>query len=290
MNPLTSSILGLLFLGTGLAAALIMLDLKGRQKDRINSRKWVIYHRVLGYLFFATYLFMLAVMIIRISRYQEELAPRLIFHLVLALIIFPLAGLKILVARRLKLFTSRLIFLGSSIFILAFVFIVITAGYYFLYSSHVTYVSISELDTNVMDENIGRHLVISKCSKCHTLERIFRSFKTQESWTETINRMAKIDAPNIRDYDVKQIINFLLMQQDNRRNTPESLGTEIGKSLLEQKCSVCHNLERIYKSSKGELEWQSTLEKMVKMSGSPDYLSETEKKEIIIFLLSQKIE
>ncbi len=217
MNPLTSSIIGLLFLGTGLAAALIMLDLKGRQKDRINSRKLVIYHRVLGYLFFATYLFMLAVMIIRISRYQEELAPRLIFHLVLALIIFPLAGLKILVARRLKLFTSRLIFLGSSIFILAFVFIVITAGYYFLYSSHVTYVSISELDTNVMDENIG-------------------------------------------------------------------------KSLLEQKCSVCHNLERIYKSSKSELEWQSTLEKMVKMSGSPDNLSETEKKEIIIFLLSQKIE
>ena len=290
MNPLTSSIIGLFFLGIGLAAALIMLDLKGRQKDRINIRKRVISHRVLGYLFFAIYIFMLAVMITRISRYQEELAPRLIFHLVIALIIFPLAGLKILVVRRFKLFTSRLIFLGSSIFILAFVFIVITAGYYFLYSSHVTFVSISDLDTHVMDENIGRHLVISKCSKCHSLERIFHSFKTQESWTETVNRMAVIDAPNIRDYDVKQIINFLLMQQNNRRDTPESLDAEIGKSLLEQKCIVCHNLERIYKSSKSELEWQSTLKQMVKMSGNPDYLSETEKKEIITFLFSQKRE
>lgn len=233
MNPFFSSILGLIFLGIGLAAALIMLNLKGRQKDRTNRRKLVICHRVLGYLFFAIYLLMLLGMIKRISSYQGELAPRLIFHLILALIILPLAGLKIMVVRRLKLFTSLLAFLGSSIFILTFVFIVITAGYYFLYSSHVTYVSISDLDASVMDENIGRHLVISKCGKCHTLERVFRSFKTREGWTETINRMAVIDTPNIRDYDMRQIINFLTMQQDNRKDTPESLGTEIGKSLLE---------------------------------------------------------
>ncbi len=290
MNALVNSILGAIFLGIGLAATLIMVDRKGRQKDRINNKRMVLTHRILGYLFFSIYLFMLVGMIIGISRYQEELAPRLIVHLVMALALLPLACLKILFVRRYKLFTPHLLFVGSIIFVLAFVFIVITAGHFFLYSSDVRYVSISKLDTDVMDESIGRFLIISKCSKCHTMERIFRSFKTEEGWTETVNRMAIIDAPNIRDYDIKQIINFLLIQQDRRRNTRDSLNAEIGKSLLERKCSFCHNMDRIFKATKAESEWQSTVDRMIKLSGNPDYLSEEEKAEVISYLLSKKIE
>jgi len=290
MNALVSSIIGAIFLGIGLATTLIMVDRKGRQKDHINNRRLVITHRVLGYLFFATYLFMLVGMIIRISHYQEELAPRLIVHLVLALAFLPLVCLKILFVRRYKLFTPHLLFVGSTIFILAFVFIVITAGHFFLYSSDVRHVSISELDTDVMDESIGRFLIISKCSKCHSMERIFRSFKTEEGWIETVNRMAIIDAPNIRDYDVKQIINFLLIQQDRRRDTRESLNAKIGKSLLERKCSFCHNMDRIFRATKNESEWQSTVERMIKLSNNPDYLSEEEKTEIVSYLLSKKKE
>ena len=288
MNATISSIIGALFLGIGLAATLIMVDRKGRQKDRTNNRRIVMTHRILGYLFFTIYLLMLVGMIIRISKYQEELAPRLIVHLVLAVAFLPLAGLKILFVRRYKLFTPHLLFVGSTLFVLAFVFIVITAGYFFLYSSDVSYVSISKLDTEVMDENIGRFLIISKCSKCHTMERIFRSFKTEEGWTETVNRMAIIDSPNIRDYDVKQIINFLLIQQARRRESQVSLDAEIGKSLLERKCSFCHNLDRVFSATKSEGEWQTTLERMIKLSGNPDYLSEREKTEVVSFLISQK--
>jgi mono/diheme cytochrome c family protein len=114
-----------------------------------------------------------------------------------------------------------------------------------------------------MDENIGRQLVIKRCAKCHSLERVFKSFKDEEGWTKTVNRMALIDAPNIRDYDAKQIIYFLLKQQEERKGSDLSIiEEEIGKTLIDKKCSLCHNLERVYKSVKNEEEWRITVERI----------------------------
>jgi cytochrome c2 len=289
MQALVSSIIGMIFLIIGFLAAWIMLSLKGKAKDHIHRDRLVLVHRILGYAFFGILAFMLLVMIIRISHYQGELQPRLIIHMSLALALVPLVGFKILIVRRYPLFTSRLLFFGVTIFTLAFLFNMITAGHYFLYSSDVGYVSISRLDTEVMDESIGRQFVVSKCSKCHTLERVFRSFKSEQGWTDTVNRMALIDRPNIRDYDAKQIIFFLMSQQEMRgASGVPGAAAAIGTGILQNKCTLCHDLERVYKAEKDASAWIVTLDRMIQHSGNPDYLTDLEKADLTDYLVSRK--
>ncbi len=53
---------------------------------------------------------------------------------------------------------------------------------------------------DILDENTGRYFVFKRCGKCHTFERVFRSFKNKDGWSQTVNRMARIDIPNIRPF------------------------------------------------------------------------------------------
>ncbi len=285
MNPHINAFLGVLFILIGAITAFIMIHLKGRSKDRVHGKTLVWGHRILGYVFIAIYVLMVVTMIIRISYYQDELSPRAIFHVVLALSLIPLLAVKLLVARKYNLLTSRLFFLGMTIFLFAFLFNAISAGHYYLYKGAVREVTISSIDKETMNEDIGRTLVLKKCAKCHTLERIFRSFKDEEGWTRTVNRMALMDTPNIRDYNAKQIIFFLVMQQENRMGEKEDLVEgEIGRTLLDKKCISCHNLDRIYQAQKSEKEWLATVERMKQYARDPNFLSEKETKKIVDYL------
>lgn len=285
MNPLINAFLGVLFMLIGAVAAFIMIHLKGRSKDQIHGNTLVRGHRILGYTFIALYVLMVVTMIIRISYYQDELSPRSIFHVILALSLIPLLGVKLLVAKKYKLLTSRLFFLGMTIFLFAFLLNAISAGHYYLYKGAVREVTISSIDRETMNEDIGRQLVVKKCSKCHTLERIFRSFKDEEGWTRTVNHMALIDTPNIRDYDAKQIIFFLVKQQENRMGEKEDLVEEkIGRTLLDKKCTLCHDLDRIYQAQKSEKEWLATVERMKQHARDSNFLNEKETKNIVDFL------
>jgi hypothetical protein len=144
-------------------------------------------------------------MIVKSSNYQEELSPRAILHVAMAVALMPLIVIKILIARRYKVMTGRLLGLGVGIFITAFVLSSITAGYYLLHYEDISYTSITAVDSDILDEQTGRYFIQQQCSKCHTLERVFRAFKTEQGWANTVNRMAQIDAPNIRSFEVKQI-------------------------------------------------------------------------------------
>jgi hypothetical protein len=285
MPPEMTSSLAVAFLIVGLAAVLIMLELKGNPKDRIRARGLIRAHKTLGYLFFIILAGMLYVMVKKISSYQEDLSPRVIVHISLALALVPLAALKIIVVRRYKLFTSHLLLIGGTVFVGAFVLNGLTAGYYFLYRSDIRYTAISDLDAVVLDEDLGRRVVNEKCGKCHTMERVFRTFKSQEGWTKTVNRMALLDAPNIRDFDVKQSIHFLLKQQERRKELDRGrIEDEIGNALVTQKCALCHNLDQVYKAVKSEDEWLLTVERMIKHAFDPEFLRENEKREIVNYL------
>lgn len=289
MIPQVSSTLALLFILIGTAAMLVMLELKGNPKDRHINRYLIRTHRILGYLFVGIFIFMFSSMIIKVSGYQEELPPRVIFHIWMALSLLCLIVLKILFVRRYKRLTANLLYLGKFIWIFAVVLNGLTAGYYFLHRTDIKYIAIVESDKVVLDENTGRFFTNRKCGKCHTLERVYRSFKSMEGWTKTVNRMAVIDTPNIRGFDVKQIIYFLIKQQEKRKGLDrQEIEREIGKTLISQKCSGCHDLDRIIEAVKSEDEWRITLERMVENADDPQFLTDKEKKEIIANLVRKK--
>ena len=227
-------------------------------------------------------------MIGKVSGYTEEVSPRISFHIVLSLALIPLLAIKIVIARRYPRLSQNLISFGPAVLILSVALSGITGGYYFMHSSDLKYVALTEFDDKILDENLGRQVVNQKCSKCHTLERVYRAFKSEDGWTSTINRMASLDAPNISSFDIKQSIHFLINRQKSVKGEDESkLNEAIGKTIMETKCTACHELDRIIQARKVKDNWESTVNRMINYSGDSELLTKKEQKELIQYLIDR---
>jgi len=289
MTPLITTILATLFILVGGIAILIMLEMTGGVREQDEKAGWLTLHKIFGYFFIVLFAFMLAVMMNKTAGILEELSVRAVFHITLALVLIPLLVIKVLIARRYPKLKAKLSMLGITIFTLSFGLTGITAGYYALHHSNLTYTTLSANDTDVLDLELGKAVVIGKCNKCHSLERVYRAYKRDDAWVKTVNQMAQLDSPNITSFDVKQILNFLIWQQKKRQlESAVNLKTEIGKTLVTSKCAVCHNLDRVLGAEKNKQEWAATVTRMIETMDDPGFLSEQEQFDIISFLSERK--
>jgi len=288
MSPLFNSSLAVVFLVCGIAATLIMLELRGAPKARSINPTLIKLHKIFGWIFMGIFLLLVIVMIAKISGYKEEMSSRVSFHIALSLALIPLLGIKILIARRYPRLSPYLIAFGPIALAFAVALSGLTAGYYFIHSLDIKYVSLSESDSQILDDNLGRQVVNQRCNKCHTLERVYRAFKSEEGWTTTINRMASLDAPNISSFDIKQSIHFLLTRQKSLKGeNPGKLNEAFGKTIMETKCTSCHALDRIVRSTKDKEKWKKTVTRMIKYSKNSEYLTKKEKAELIEYLINK---
>jgi len=288
MGPLLNSSLSVVFLICGTAAVFIMLELRGAPKDRSINATLVKLHKIFGWIFTGIFAFLVMVMILKVSGYQEEVSPRISSHIVLSLALIPLLGIKIIIARRYPRLSQYLIAFGPIALAFAVALAGLSAGYYFMHSSDIKYVSLAGSDTNILDENLGRQVVNKRCNKCHTLERVYRAVKNEEGWTSTINRMASLDVPNISAFDIKQSIHFLTNRQKPINHEDESKLTQTsGRTIMKTKCTACHDSDRIIQAEKLKDKWESTVNRMVKYSGNPEYLTKKGRKELIDYLINK---
>ena len=288
MSPLFNSSLSALFLISGIAATFIMLELRGAPKDRPVNAVLIRLHKIFGWIFTCIFLLLVIVMIVKVSGYTEEVSPRISFHIVLSLALIPLLAIKIIIARRYPRLSQNLITFGPAVLVLSVALSGITAGYYFMHSSDLNYVSLAEFDDKILDKNLGRQVVNQKCGKCHTLERVYRAFKSEAGWTSTINRMASLDAPNISSFDIKQSIHFLINRQKAKKGEDKNkLDKAIGKTIMETKCTSCHELDRIIKARKAKDNWESTVKRMIDYSGDSKFLTKKEQTKLIEYLINK---
>ncbi|CAG35236.1 c-type cytochrome [Desulfotalea psychrophila] len=285
MHPLIASVLALLFVLVAGITLFLMLEITGRIRDNGGKSGLISAHRILGYLFIALFALILFFMIEKAAGLQQELSARAVFHIALALALIPLLLVKVLVVRRLPHCSEKLPLLGITIFTFSFVLSGITAGYYILHRSDFVYTTLSVQDSDVLDIELGKALMTGKCNKCHSLERVYRAYKSEDDWVVTVNRMAQLDSPNITGFDLKQVLNYLLKQQEERQGRrqvdPEN---EMGRSLVSRKCTLCHNLDRVFEAKKSAKEWTVTVERMIVIMDEPDFLDEEEQADIISFL------
>jgi mono/diheme cytochrome c family protein len=285
MHPHFSSMLATLLVVIGGVTVLIMLEMTGKVRDSPRRKGWILVHRILGYLFLVLFASMLVFMVVKAGGFQEELPARAMIHIILALLLVPLIMIKVVIARRHAQLSTKLIMLGLAIFGLSFGLTGITAGYYALHRSDYKYTVLSDVDDDILNVEIGQKITNRKCSKCHSLERVYQSYKSDIAWTETIHKMAELDYPNITNFDVKQIVGYLVQQQQKRQGEEkDKLRMEIGRSLVNKKCSLCHNLDRIFGAKKREQEWVETISRMTVTNGDDDFLSEQEAEDIVYFL------
>ncbi len=218
MTPQTTSILAVLFVILAAAAVFIMLEVTGRTGDGVNRKKWVYIHKILGSFFLVIFMVMLFVMVRKVADIPGELTSRVVMHISLALALVVMVTVKMLMARRYPRHSSKLPLMGIVILTLSFVLTGISAGHYVMHRPNLPHTTLNVLNEETLDLELSRSITHNKCNKCHTLERVYRSVKTDEEWAETVNRMAFRDAPNITSFDVMHVLNYVIHQQKIRQD------------------------------------------------------------------------
>lgn len=65
------------------------------------------------------------------------------------------------------------------------------------------------MDDAKMDIQTGMKIILEKCHKCHTLERVFTFKKTQGEWAQTIEKMRSFDPYLLNDSETRQVNYYL---------------------------------------------------------------------------------
>jgi len=275
MTPQWTSIFGALFVLMAAVQVWLMLETIGRKETRFNEHVLSIIHRVNGYLFLVLYFVFMFVMIKKVAASGAPLDSKSLIHMALAGSIFPLLIVKILIVRYFpNLFDIIVPTIGIAIFVVSFSFVFITGGYYFIKSSTSKYVSSFNPEAGHLDVDVGRELTIQKCNRCHDLTRVFTFVKTPEEWKGTVNRMAERDPTWIGGGEIDQIV-YYLSERQNINKTEDILPVQI-ETMLDTKCSRCHNVERVFAKRRTREQWRNLVTRMSNRHRS--WISDTEAK------------
>jgi mono/diheme cytochrome c family protein len=113
----------------------------------------------------------------------------------------------------------------------------------------------------------GKEAFEENCLECHSLEWPLKKIANREEWDLTLTKMANTGA---------------VLSKKSRRQVLEYL---VAKSAFQQKCSVCHALERPLEKNKEFQAWVETVRRM--SSKKPEHLTDEEMQSIPGFLTAK---
>jgi ferredoxin-NADP reductase len=282
----TSLVLGLAFVLVGGINVWLVLEAWSRVKAAGASSRMLALHRIGGYVFIGLFCVMTYFMVVRLRSGGADASPNVTIHLALAMILSPLLFLKVLIARYYKSQHGLLLPLGLTIFVLAFVLIASTAGRYLARVTKIEEVSLdpAHLPPVALDVNQASDLMQRRCSKCHNLDRVVGARKDAQGWIATVNRMRSMTGAGISEPEARTIVSFLA-SQNQPKGSETAVKMEVARALVDQRCSRCHSLDRIYKAVESPAEWREIVTRMVGYAaGSTGALQPGEDQRIIEYL------
>src|SRR3989304_2422160 len=96
-----------------------------------------------------------------------------------------------------------------------------------------------------------RFLYEEKCSKCHTLERVFTEPKTENEWQICVTRMMKKNKFWITEEEGAQIIDEIIgKRKDIIASVPQKKKYADAQVLFIDRCTRCHTASRILDKNK----------------------------------------
>lgn len=108
-----------------------------------------------------------------------------------------------------------------------------------------------------------KFLYEEKCSKCHTLERVFMELKTEEEWRLCVTRMMRKNPLWITPEESDQIIDEIFkVREDVLSPLPQKKRYKDARLLFVDRCTKCHPADRILKEYKTREEWKDTVLRM----------------------------
>lgn len=138
---------------------------------------------------------------------------------------------------------------------------------------------------SALDED--RMLFESKCSRCHTLNRVLLMPLRGESLKHVVNRMQSRSGTDwLSDEDVERVLAYLETVPGEAAQ-PEPLGSAASPAeIFDARCSACHTLERIFRKlgddTEGPAAWSHTVSRM--REKAPQWMTEAEAGQILEYL------
>jgi mono/diheme cytochrome c family protein len=123
-----------------------------------------------------------------------------------------------------------------------------------------------------------------KCSRCHTLDRIFLIPLNDESRKHILKRMRSKAPGWISDSDADLILDYL--SKAPRVERDKKAKNKVDEIFIER-CSACHSLDRVYDKLKDDdnpPSWAHIVQRM--QSKAPQWLSEDEANKVVEYLRS----
>ena len=282
----TSLTLGFAFVLVGGINVWLVLEAWSRVKAAKVSTYMLALHRVGGYLFICLFCVMTYFMVDRLRNGSAGASANLTIHLGLAMILSPILFIKVLIARYYNNQHALLMPIGLTIFVLAFVLIASTAGPYLARTTKMEQVSIdpAHVAPLTIDVNEASGLMQKRCSRCHNLDRVVGARKDTQGWIATVNRMRVMASAGISDADARTIISYLVLQ-NQPKGSATTVKMAVARALIDQRCSRCHSLDRIYRAVETPAQWREIVTRMVGYaSGSTGALLPGEDQQIIEYL------
>jgi mono/diheme cytochrome c family protein len=141
-----------------------------------------------------------------------------------------------------------------------------------------------------LDED--RVLFEEKCSRCHTLERVFLIPLTDEARQHVVHRMqARSGTGWLSDEDVERILAYLAIA-GQEVTVAQAVGSDAGgQEMFFTRCSACHTIERVFSkledSAQDNPPWAHTVSRM--RGKAPQWMTEEETALILEYLQSLNV-
>jgi mono/diheme cytochrome c family protein len=131
----------------------------------------------------------------------------------------------------------------------------------------------------------GRDMVAVACTQCHGPNAFAQLRQGPDAWRFLVYDMV-LRGAQVQPSEVEPVVNYLLAHFGPGNNVPPpvaqvSLPEGAGKALVEQRCALCHGLDRAAGTRRGHAEWDAIVSRMIFL-GTP--LSGDEAKTITSYL------
>ena len=121
-------------------------------------------------------------------------------------------------------------------------------------------------NANPLPPGEGRDLVVAVCSQCHYLGTIVKIRDGAAGWRVYVDNMV-LRGAQLSEPEIETAVNYLATNLGPGMNLPPgkpvTLPDGAGKDLVETRCSVCHDLERVAVVKRDRRGWPVIVADMV---------------------------
>jgi len=119
---------------------------------------------------------------------------------------------------------------------------------------------------NPLPAGDGRDIVSVACSQCHYLGTIAKIRDGAGGWRFYVNNMV-LRGAQLTPPEIETVVNYLTLNLGPGANLPPAKPVKLpdghGKDLVETRCGLCHDLERVAAIKRSDKAWPVIVANMV---------------------------